>query len=128
MISGLGNRNHKPWSFSAGEEHGVPAGILPNIRGVVLGGIEFLPARGRVDVLVALIPSTVNDFRRMGIVAISFERRVWRYRRLGISGLLLALGGGLELAFFNVTPIGVGWCRCAGCVVSRGNQVLGSRC
>ena len=75
------------------EEESIALGILPDTRRVISLRIELLPHAGRVDVLVALIPSAIYHLGHTRIVGVAFQLRVWDMLGL-LLRLLLCAGGG----------------------------------
>ena len=58
------------------EEERVPARISLHLLLVVLLWIELLPDVGREDVLVALIPPAIHDFRVRRVIVRAFHIRL----------------------------------------------------
>ena len=63
----------KSLEASLGEEESIPSGITLHLFLVILFGVEFLPNAGREDMFVALIPPTINDFRKGWIIMCAFD-------------------------------------------------------
>ena len=71
---------HRP-SASASQhvlakEEGIPAQVAPDHALVVDIGIKVLPDAGREDVLVALIPPAIHDFRVRRVIVRAFHIRL----------------------------------------------------
>ena len=77
-----------PSSFSTKQqspgrkEESISLAILLATIGIILRRVEVCPHTHGVDVLVLLVPSTIDDFHQTWVAVETFQLRVWDRSRL----------------------------------------------